>query len=656
MKQIDSILKTWFTAEKVGIYIVLGFLLLWFCAQRYTYQFDGKVSLNDTSAPVTKIALQKGKIEQQVRWVADVDYLDFMVQNKGKTPEKIKVKILREDQSCVSQQTVEVPAGKEKQSVSVPLHTKEGAEAPGEKKLFRLCIEKLEKKSQIVFFTQPKDVYENAYTTKITGTDQQLRMDITYAMSEKYTCFYLMTGAVFLGGCILFFWKKRTQIERVFLVVVLSAGVLLAMSNPASQECDGYDHLMRSMDVSYGNVLSPFMQLTHQADEIALPENFDTLRLERVISPKSCYGSFAYQRQTQESFSKEAKVISYQGGVNSLFYLPQALGLWIGRNLGISAYLTMVLARVLNLLCYAALVFFAVKKLPCAKTLMVVIALMPISVYQAASFSPDALLNGFCMLFIATCLSYAYSTKKKELGTKEALTLGILLAIVFLCKYVYAILGLLVFLIPKERFQTRKNYWKKFTIALIPVAIAVALVSMGLTNSVSQTQAVNALGQSQIMALKEKPFFFVTVLIKTLDKKLVLWIEGLATYGWMNYPLGILVFLVPILLVVTAALAPDRVRQNPKSSHTACMVTTFFLISGMLLLALYVGDGRINPVGASVVEGIQGRYFIPILFLPFFALSSPKVENRIPYFANKVLGVETLMLGYSVTMLMGYCY
>ena len=54
-----------------------------------------------------------------------------------------------------------------------------------------------------------------------------------------------------------------------------------------------------------------------------------------------------------------------------------------------------------------------IRFIPCYKNLLAMLAVMPLSIYQAASLSQDAVLNGFWFLFIALCLYYAFDENVK---------------------------------------------------------------------------------------------------------------------------------------------------------------------------------------------------------------------------------------------------
>ena len=73
-------------------------------------------------------------------------------------------------------------------------------------------------------------------------------------------------------------------------------------------------------------------------------------------------------------------------------------------------------------------------------------------------------------------------------------------------------------------------------------------------------------------------------------------------------------------------------------------------------MALYIADPIANPVGGSVSAGVQGRYFVGILILPFIALASKNIKITIKNWMYKICFVMILMDIYSIMMLYRYCY
>lgn len=447
------------------------------------------------------------------------------------------------------------------------------------------------------------------------------------------------------------FWRKSA--ENLFLVIALCGGIAMACINPPFQECDGWEHFLRVVDVSYGNLLSPIVKLNHGDGVIVVPKTLREVDY-RIVDPGSGDGGNLVQELKELDVSGPTVEWKFDGGTMSLFYYPQALGFFLGRIFGMSMYGCILFSRIINLLAFLALAWSAIRITPVFKNIMSVIALFPMTIYQAASQSPDALLNGLCFFFIALCFYYAYG-EKEHLDWKDGLKIGIVLSLVFLCKYVYVCLGLLVFLIPVKKFGDKKQYGKAFGIALIPLVI-LGILALTTAGSVVASSQANADGVSQISYLMQHPKFFVWVLINTFNVKFQDYMLWMNTLGSLNYSLGPLVYLVPMFAVFAGALDVNGSCGAIKRKDRILCIVSFLMVSLGVVLGIYIGDGRVNSVGDNVVQGVQGRYFIAVLPALFAGISLKNIENKNKHFTEILMGGMTVMLLYSVLVLKIHCY
>lgn len=350
--------------------------------------------------------------------------------------------------------------------------------------------------------------------------------------------------------------------------------------------------------------------------------------------------------------------MTYYDSVTSVVYWPQGLGIFLGRTFNFSIYGVILMGRIFNLLAYMGLAYAAVRFMPFYKNLMAMFAVMPLSIYQASSLSQDAVLNGVGFLFVALCCYYAFDEKVK-LNWKKTLVLGLLLLMMFLSKYVYACLGLLVFMIPKDKFNSRKDYWKSFIIALLPFVILGGYVMLRVSSGISGLQAGASGGadtMTQMQYLKMYPAAAVKVIISTLLININAYLMQLNILGSMNYPLTLFLVFGPCFLLGVGLLDGQEVRGRIKIRHRIIMLLAFIITFAAIMMGLYIGDGIANPVGSSVINGIQGRYFILMLILPFLALGSDRVKQDIRHFTVKCSGFMGIMLLYAVFMLVNTCY
>lgn len=442
---------------------------------------------------------------------------------------------------------------------------------------------------------------------------------------------------------------------NLFLVIALCFGIAMACINPPFQECDGWFHYLLAMDVSYGNVFYPVVNLSsHENGLIIVPENIDDIDF-CILEPYSGDGQEFVRHLKETRFSKNTKEMGLNGKTASVFYYPQALGIFLGRLFNLSVYSGVMLSRFFNLLVFAALTYMAVKITPIMKCTLAAAALFPMTIYQASSNSSDGMNMGLCFLFTAVCFSYGYG-KKECLSWKDVLNLGGLLGLIFLYRFVYVCLGVLVFLIPKEKFGSKKQYWKCFFVGLLPLAVLGSIGMVNLTSIVAQGQA-SALsgGITQIQYLMQHPLFVIKVLYTTFLQKFQEYMTGLNTLGSLNYVLGPLVFIVPLVVTFIGAVDRNEACEKIKRKDILVCLSAISMVSIGIAMGLYIGDGRINEVGALAIQGIQGRYFIPLIPVFFLVVSPKGITNNVKHFSEKVMGILAVILMFSLYLLHGCC-
>lgn len=486
--------------------------------------------------------------------------------------------------------------------------------------------------------------------------DWHLRMSILYNQSI-YWEFVLLFALTLLAtglGC-LRAYEKQWAPEKLFVLIALTAGVGVAFINPLAQEPDGWLHFIRTIDVSYGNLLAPFANIAHKGGYNMLPVNIEDIQVQ-IIDPNLNEGA-AYLTFLQNMvFSKEARLFEGECGYSSLFYLPQAIGTRIGLWTSASVYSCMVLGRLCNLLAYVGLTYTAIKKMPFFKNILLVIALLPLSIYQAASFSTDSVLNGVSFLLIALCFSYAYE-QREDLGIRQMLPIGILLAALFTCKYVYAGVGLLVFLIPQKSFGSKKNYWKNFALAVLPLLAVVGFFGIRLMIGMLQGGDATAGGPAQEVTMTQlgyvlsNPTVLFSVFTKTIEEHMETNFRWLNTLGWLNYELNLLIVTIPCFMFGVACLDTKEVPERFWGKEKWLCVVTGILVVVFGMLGLYLMDGYFNPVGAPVITGYQTRYILPVMGLLMMAFAGKHVTNKISGFSVKVMGVMGISLAYTLMML-----
>lgn len=391
--------------------------------------------------------------------------------------------------------------------------------------------------------------------------------------------------------------NNRMNQERLFLFLVLAYGLLyLFLITPLSPP-DEEAHYAASYQLSNDMLRQEDTTLFNASDW-----NFTGFESHRNVAS-------GYLRVLREFTSNDEENVPAQidafSVLNTVYYngeyFPQALGICLGRVLGCNFVKTFLLGRFCNLLFYALCVYGSIKLLPDFKTTVGLVAILPISLQQAASYSYDAYINGLSFLLIAAILRSA--SLRTPFSFKEFLTVFVPAILLTPAKGAYFFLTFLFLLIPKSRFRSggKVGYFLCMEIACllffllaVPREILKPLFELDLsTNALERTNGF-------LPALWNSLAFLPTWAGQAMG----------ATLSGLSLDLPVLLILpLPILILCSAIRTKESTVMVYGESRTA-----YLLIStAVFLVFLFVMFLTWTPISSDVIWGVQGRYFLPII-------------------------------------------
>lgn len=296
---------------------------------------------------------------------------------------------------------------------------------------------------------------------------------------------------------------------------------------------------------------------------------------------------------------------------NFVCYIPQSLAIMIGKMFGFSTAGLAYFARIFNFVLWAVLVYFAIKLIPKFKKIVLFIALLPITLQEATSLAPDALAIGLGIFLISYVVYLAYGRKEK-LSRKELALLYTMAGVMGFCKIVYLPLVLLYLIIPEERFGSKKKKWIHLAIiGTLVVVLNLAWLAVSSGFLVEFNPGVNS--KEQLVWIMSHPFGYVVVIARTIVANMQLWISNMLGMhlGSFVFNLPSIVFLMSFAMFVVLFMQRDETLKIKKFDRIVFIVT-FLIITMLIFTSLYI---QWTAVSAPIIDGIQGRYFLPILLL-----------------------------------------
>jgi uncharacterized membrane protein len=516
---------------------------------------------------------------------------------------------------------------------------------------FGVRLKLLSSNLPIYVFATDRGYAEKLYVNGNEVEDHRLIFKAQYSnnlllSAFAFTLVLLLLSLVFL----LFPQMSGLKPHQFFIVLALISGIGMAYISPSGQEPDVGDHILRSFDVSYGHFTPIFRQTYDQT--VQMPTNFSEFD-DRVLEPGLNKG-LAHTLHLQNTYFATGEMgvqdYRYKASYSTVTYWPQGLGLYLGRVFQWNAYETIILARILNLIAYILLAQLAIMRIPVLKNTLMIIALMPIAVFQSSSLSADAVLNGLSFLFVASVIRLAM--QKTRIHLIHLVPSLFCLYFVVLAKPPYIILALLYFVLPLQSFHPRFAKVLRYVLLVAGAAFAAAVIfgfSAGWLKLAENKPAYD----TQMQFVMHNLATTLKIFFDTLDTSIYQYLSWLNMLGWINYSLGILILVIPMYIVLVG-LADAQPFQWQKWQRWVIWGTFALAIAG-IFIGLYVFD-IVNSIGASTMLGAQGRYFIPMFILPFMALKRPFQFRQIQSISPKLAGISGVFLTYTLYTLTRLVY
>ncbi len=412
---------------------------------------------------------------------------------------------------------------------------------------------------------------------------------------------------------------------RLFAVLAVILGITWAFVMPALGVADEHRHFLRAYGVSQGEWIGSAATAVPQslsALESASLKNtiFDGQDHYQVLAPslRKQWEQPLLVHQTLPRANPAANLYSF------VPYLPQAVAIAFARWAGMPAIGLMFAARLANLAAYVGLTSFALFLMPDFQLLLLAIALMPMSLHQAASASADGLTLATTFLFVAYILRLAFDPSIHQLTWKQAGMLALLAIVNALCKFNLFALALL-FLIPGGRFGSVRRQ----ALMLAGISLA-AICSAGAWQASNQRNihefALSRQGRNidtvaNFRFVRQHPVRFALAMAKTVRHPRELLKQFVGTFGWLNWPLRYRVTLGYIALLFLLGTQRHVLIRPFGLRDRTLLIGTF--AATMLALDILIwtfetnADALRQAAGGEISLGFQGRYLIPLAMLPF---------------------------------------
>lgn len=429
-----------------------------------------------------------------------------------------------------------------------------------------------------------------------------------------YTVLYFLLGGCTLGGLFALWKQHAAHPERIFLIVAICVGLVYATLLPKATivSLDDETHYERALQMSYCGT-TYYTDADYMLINQRMPNRLDA----RTDGANAAQLNALYEQGAYQCVS------GVDGWVYSPAYLASGGAMWLVRILGGSFTQSFIAGRIGNLLCYALVFYFAIKRMKRGGVLTAAFALIPMMIFSASNYSYD----GFCLSLLAMGTAFfldEYWHRERPLSWPNVIGMLVCLTLGCLPKAIYFPIFLICLFMPKEKFANKRQR-KCYVVLVVAVTVMVAftfllplLFSQGGASRFNDTRGgadINA--GEQLSYIFSDPLRYAVMLLKFLFTGYFapsFWITYAISYqAYMPaIPTGV-IFVVVILLLLLferSDAVDSSCLHTPSPALKVASAVAFFCAVCLSATAMYV---VFTPVGAAWINGCQARYMMPVL-------------------------------------------
>lgn len=293
----------------------------------------------------------------------------------------------------------------------------------------------------------------------------------------KFYWVIALLALILIGAGWWLFTGQKCPLHRMVFCFVLALGILFSMILPPYSAPDEQFHINQSFTLA-STIYNPYLPVAQSQIHSSLrrPSDVDVI-VQDGETTVFTWQHIAKNLLTTNSdpFTHTQDYDEYQVDSSYTMYWISAFGVLAGFLLRLGFIPTLFLGRLANLVFFAFLAAWAVKRTPVAKAVFAAVALLPMTLHLAASYSRDSNLLALCLLFAALVLDLAFGPRE-NIGWKQLILPALAGLLIVPSKIVYFPLALLVFLIPAARLG---RYSKAVKGGFLALCLAVFFFSAG---------------------------------------------------------------------------------------------------------------------------------------------------------------------------------
>jgi uncharacterized membrane protein len=424
----------------------------------------------------------------------------------------------------------------------------------------------------------------------------------------------------------------------IFALLSLAFGSIIIFANPPLRGPDEIAHFLRIYSYARGELL-PITEINARKGIFVSSELYNELYFFKTageLFARSREEGVRYGR-IMAAYSKLADVHGNETEEASLFapfagtegynpaaYIPYIVAAEIGRLLRLDFPDMLLLMRLFGLLAFTAVAAYAIAVTPVLKWTFLLIAMLPVSLYNRAVLSADGAALSYTLAITALCFS---ATRKPAGGQVWERSLWMTLCALSKQPQIVFVLLELMICRPKE-----SRRWGSLAIVVLPGLILSTLWVVAVSADIAVWRLIEERNDSseqfdplwKLLYMWDHPYHFPLAAWTAVSGWAGrLWQELIGIVGWQDILLPPWTYLVLTILLL---LVPLQKLQLDGAVRARVTVVTGLVVVGYIVLVYLIFFLIYTPIDTDHVRGVQGRYFV--IALPAAAIFIAAVVNR----------------------------
>lgn len=474
---------------------------------------------------------------------------------------------------------------------------------------------------------------------------------------------------------------SKTFINSFFcLYFVIGLGLMIL--TPPFQSADAFAHFDREVGIAHGQLIATTQHGSSgsylPSGELSLEDVFSTI----PFNPYARASDNQFHFGIQQNWDTPKIFVKYTTGGNTPFlYVPQVLGILIGKLFSPHILVSYYLAELMNLLAFVTLARWALLQFPRRLAFPLgIFLLLPTVISVAISVNPDTLLLSLSLVFAASCFTDYTENRERSLSQPELLhatrrstrsrkkitrayCIGFIsLFLMTLEKPPLVFLGLLLPL--ADLYSNLRRYLVRVVVFAGSVSIAYALWSkFGARGEGGPMPPGSFSPARQIRLMITDPMKDVEVAGQTLRQwGWLFWKQLVAGIGWLDVSFSTWVY-VSLSVALILSVLSTLYRRRGDVSRFVWSLLVLVITASAISFSLYA---FYSSYAVSVIYGLQGRYYLPLIPPMIIILGLQRTRTPVfriaanaasEYAAISLISIQLLIATeYVVTLLSRYWY